>query len=71
MASDIFSPGFVTSPSVLDRIQRGERIHDNLPRKRYHAQDKPEKKNSGDTPPEDINTSEEDGTEERRLDLRA
>jgi len=71
MALDLFSPGFVTSP-VLDRIQRGERIHDNLPRRRFHNQDNPDRKNSGDdTPPEEIKTSEEDGTEKRRLDLRA
>ena len=71
MALDLFSPGFVTSP-VLDRIQRGERIHDNLPRRRFNNQDKPEKKTSSeDIPPEDMKTSEEDGTEKRRLDLRA
>jgi len=71
MALDLFSPGFVTAP-VLDRIQRGERIHDNLPRRRFHAQDKPDRKNLvDDTSPEDITMSEEDGNEKRRLDLRA
>jgi len=71
MALDLFSPGFVTSP-VLDRVQRGERIHDNLPRRRFHNQDKPDRKSPGDEPPpEEIKTSDEDVTETRRLDLRA
>ena len=70
MVSDLFSPGFVTSP-ILDRIKRGERIHDNLPRRRFNNQDKPDRKKSGDVSPEDIKTSEEEGTEKRRIDLRA
>ena len=63
------SAGIVYSP-VLDRIQRGDRIRDDLPRKRDHFREKPDEKDSGDTSPESIMTSDEDETEERRLDLR-
>ena len=71
MASNLdFSADAIYSP-VLDRIQRGERIHDNLPRRRYRAQEKPNVKDTGDTPSEDIMVSDEDETEEHRLDLRA
>ena len=63
------STGIVYSP-VLDRIQRGDRVRDDLPRRREHFQEKPGGKDSGDTSPEGISTSDEDGTEERRLDLR-
>ena len=64
-----FTTGMITSP-VLDRVQRGQRIHDNLPRRRFQVPDKPDKKSSGDTPPEDVKTSREDETEKRRIDLR-
>ena len=67
MASDLnFSADAIYSP-VLDRIQRGERIHDDLPRRR---QEKPNGKDTGDTPSEDIMVSDENETEEHRLDLR-
>jgi len=71
MASNFdFSTGIVYSP-VLDRIQRGDRIRDDLPRRRDLTREKPDTKNSGDTLPEDIMTPDEDETEKRRLDLRA
>ena len=72
MASNLdFSAGIVFSPG-LDRIQRGERMNDNLPRRRFNVPEKPVRKDSADDlPPEDMKTSEEDGTVIRRLDLRA
>ena len=71
MASNFdFSTG-TAYPSTLDRVQRGEQIHDDLPRRRYHVfRDKPGKKGSSHTSPENIMASDEDGTEEHRLDLR-
>jgi len=66
-----FSAGIVF-PSGLDRIQRGERLNDNLPRRRFNVPEKSNRKSSGDdASPEDIITYEEDGTGKRRLDLRA
>ncbi|MDR0311578.1 MAG: hypothetical protein LBJ21_08325 [Acidobacteriota bacterium] len=71
MASNIdFSTGIVYSP-VVDRIHRGDRIRDDLPRRRNQTPEKPDGKDSGETSPEDIKTSDEDGTEKHRLDLRA
>jgi len=71
MASNFdFSAGIVNSP-VLDRIQRGDRIRDDLPRRRDHLKEKPDRKDSGDISPEDIMTPDEDGEVRRRLDLRA
>jgi len=73
MASNFdFSTGIVSAPLwVMDRIQRGEQIRDDLPRRRDHFREKPGGKDSGDDSPEDIMTSEEGLTEEHRLDLRA
>jgi len=65
-----FTTGVISSP-VLDRVQRGQRIHDNLPRRRFQVPDKPDRKSSGDTLPEDAKASREDETEKRRIDLRA
>jgi len=71
MVSDFnFSAG-IGSPPALDKIQRGERLHDGLPRRRYQVREKPGGKDSGDTSPEDTQTSDEKGTGKRRLDLRA
>ena len=71
MASDFdFSPA-VIDPIVWDRVERGGRAQDNLPRRRYLVREKPGRKDSGDAPPEDITTSAEEGTEEHRLDLEA
>ena len=73
MASNLdFSADIVFSPALNNRIQRGERIKDNLPRRRFHVPEKPDRKDSGDVAsPEDMEMSEKDGTERRRLDLRA
>jgi len=65
-----FTTGVITSP-VLDRVQRGQRIHDNLPRRRFNVPDKPDKKSSDDTPSEEAKKSREDEAEKRRIDLRA
>jgi hypothetical protein len=65
-----FSAGIANSPA-LDRIQRGDRIRDDLPRRRDQFREKPDKEDSSDASPEDIMTSDDDGTEKRRLDLRA
>jgi len=71
MVSDFnFSAGIGSIPA-LDRIQRGERIHDGLPRRQHQAREKPGSKDSGDTPPEDTQTPDDEGAEERHLDLRA
>ena len=71
MVSDFnFSAGIGSTP-VLERIQRGEQLHDGLPRRRYQVREKPGKKDSDDTSSEDTQTPEEKGTEKRRLDLRA
>jgi hypothetical protein len=73
MASSFdFSANVVSSP-FLDKIQRGERIHDNLPRRRFHVPEKPESKDSDDALSEDIiQMSEQDVVEEKRhLDLKA
>lgn len=65
-----FSADIVYSP-VVDRIHRGDRIRDDLPRRRNQNPETPDGKDSGDDSPEDIKTSNEIETEERRLDLRA
>ena len=71
MASNFdFSAGIV-SPPILDRIQRGGRTRDDLPRRRGHVRNRPDRKGSGDESPEDIKTADEDETEQHRLDLRA
>ena len=71
MASNLDFSGGIAAPPVLDKIQRRERINDNLPRRRFQIQEKPNKRSSDDdASPEDIKTSDEDGTEKRRLDLR-
>ena len=71
MASNLdFSSGSVLTPG-LDRIQRGERMSDNLPRRRFHIKEKPVKKDPDEeTQSEDIQVSDEDGTKQRLLDLR-
>jgi hypothetical protein len=69
MVSDFdFSAG-IGLPITVDRVQRGERLHDGLPRRRYQIREKPGGKGSGDTSPEDTQTSDEKGTEKHRLDL--
>jgi len=72
MASNFdFAAGIVSSP-VLDRIQLVDAVHDDLPRKRDHLWwEKPGRKGSGDTSPEDIKTPDEYGEEIHQLDLRA
>ena len=71
MASNFdFSTG-ITSLPVVDRIQQGDRVRDDLPRRRYYFREKPARKGSGDESPEDIMTSDVGGSEEHRLDLRA
>jgi len=59
----------VTNTPVFDRIQRGERINDDLPRRRYQLRDKPEGKKHDEAPPEeDAIVVEDDGTN-HQLDL--
>jgi len=65
-----FSAGIGSLPA-LDKIQRGERLQDGLPRRRYQVREKPGGKDSGDESPEDTQTSDEKGAKKRRLDLRA
>jgi hypothetical protein len=70
MASNFdFSTGITSSP-FLDKIQRGDRMQDDLPRRRDHFREKPDRKDSDDESSEDITTSDGIGTEIRRLDLR-
>jgi len=64
------SAGIIYSP-VLDRIQPGERIRDDLRRRRDQFREQPDNNDSDDTSPEDILKSSEDDTEKPRLDLRA
>jgi hypothetical protein len=71
MASNFdFSTNVVSSP-FLDRIQRGDRIRDDLPRRQHQAREEPGGKDSGETSPEDIETPDEKETEKPLLDLRA
>ena len=71
MTSNFDFPLDNTSSPMLDRIQRGDRLRDGLPRRRYQVHEKPDRKDSGDESPEDIMTSDGIDTVERRLDLRA
>jgi len=71
MASNLDFSTEIVTPIVVDRIQRGDRVRDDLPRRRDHLRQKPGRKDSGDESPEDITTSDEDETVKHRLNLRA
>ena len=71
MTSNFEFPLDSTSPPILDRVQRGDRMRDGLPRRRNQVREKPYRKASGDAPPEDIMTSDGIETEVHQLDLRA
>ena len=71
MASNFDFAAGIVSPPVLDKIQRGDRVRDDLPRRRDHLREESGRKGSGDTSPEDIKTPDEYGEEIHRLDLRA
>ena len=71
MTSDFYITR-TTALHPLDRINRGEQIRDDLPRRRHLFQLEGSKKNTSRVfQPEDIITVDRDETAERRLDLRA